>query len=98
MEECFELFTRSYLWGEYRLLIIDGHASHMSTKFITFTQANKIICLYLSPHLAHLLQPLDVSVFSSLKQNYKTFLFEKTHFSIYNIDKTDFILPIQKAR
>ncbi len=98
MEERFEPFTRSHLRGEYRLLIIDGHASHMSTKFITFTRANKIICLCLPPNSTHLLQPLDVSVFGLLKKNYKKLLSKKTRFSTYNIDKTDFISLIQKAR
>ncbi len=98
MDECFELFTRSQLRGEYQLLIDDGHTSHMSTEFITFTLANKIISLCLPPHSTHLLQPLDVSVFGPLKQNYKKLLSEKTRFSTYNIDKTDFISLIQKAR
>ncbi len=37
MKECFELFTRFSLRGEYQLLIVDSHASHMSTKFIIFS-------------------------------------------------------------
>ncbi len=54
------------------------------------------MCLLL--HSTHLFQPLDVSVFGSLKQNYKKLLSEKIRFSTYNIDKTDFISLIQKAR
>ena len=49
-------------------------------------------------HLTHLLQSFDVSVFNLLKENYKKLLSEKTRFLTYNIDKTDFILLIQKAR
>ena len=98
MEGCFEPFTRSYLRGEYRLLIVDGHAFHMSTEFITFTRAHKIICLCLPPHSTNLLQPLDVNVFGHIKQNSKKLLSKKTCFSTYNIDKTDFISLIQKAR
>ena len=98
MEECFEPATRSHLLGQYCLLIFDGHASHVSTKFIKFTQANKIICFCLPPHLTYLLQPLDVGVFGPLKQNYKKLLSEKTRFTTYNIDKADFISLIQKAR
>ncbi len=98
IEECFEPFTRSHHQGEYRLLILDSHASHASTEFITFTRAHKIICLCLPPNSTHLLQTLDVSVFGLLKQNYKKPLSKKTRFSTYNIDKTDFISLIQKAR
>ena len=57
-----------------------------------------IICLCLPPHLTHLLQPLDVSIFGPLKQNYKKLLAEKTRFITYNIDKVDFISLIQQAR
>ena len=91
IQDCFEPATRSYLRGQYWLLIIDRHASHVSTEFIKVTQAHKIICLCLPPHSTHLLQPLDVSVFGPLKQNYKKLLAEKTRFSTYNIDKADFI-------
>ncbi len=98
MEECFEPFTRCYLQGESRFLIVDGHASYISTKFITFTRANEIICLCLPPYLTYLLQTLDDSVFGPLKQNYKKLLSEKTRFSTYNIDKNDFIFMVSKAK
>ena len=82
---------------EYRMLIVDGHAPHVTNKFIKFTKENKIVCLCLPAHSTHLLQPLDVSVFGPLKQNYKILLAEKTRFATYNIDKADFISLIQKA-
>ena len=80
MKECFEPYIRSQLRGEYRLLIVDGHASHVSIEFITFARKHKIICLCLPPHSTHLLQPLDVSVFGPLKQNYKRLLSGKPVF------------------
>ena len=79
-------------------MIVDRHFSYVSTKFIKFTQANKIICLCLLLYLTHLLQSLDVGVFVSLMQNYKKLLSKKTCFITYNIDKADFISLIQKAR
>ena len=91
MEECFETATRSNLLCQYCFLIIDGHASHVSTEFIKFIQANKMICLCLSAHLTYLLQSLDIGVFGPLKQNYKKLISEKTCFITYNIDKIDFI-------
>ena len=80
MKECFEPYTRSQLRGEYQLLIVDDHASHVSTEFITFTQKHKIICLCLPPYLTYQLQPLDVSVFGLIKQNYKGSYLKKTVF------------------
>lgn len=80
------------------MLIVDGHASHVTNEFIKFTREHKIVCLCLPAHSRHLLQPLDVGVFGPLKRNYKTLLAEKTRFTTYNIDKADFISLIQKAR
>ncbi len=82
MKECFEPATRSHLQGQHQLLIVDGHASHISIEFIKFTRTYKIICLCLPTHLTHLLPPLDVSVFGPLKQNYKKLLSEKTRFNL----------------
>ena len=36
LKKCFEPATAKYLHGEYRLLIVDGHASYISTEFIKF--------------------------------------------------------------
>ena len=63
IEECFESAIRSHLFGQYYLLIVDGHASHLSTEFIKFTQANKIICFYIPSYLIYLLQTLDIGIF-----------------------------------
>lgn len=73
------------------MLIVDGYTSHISTKFIQFTRKHKMVCLCLPAHSIHLLQLLDIDIFSLLKQNYKTLLAEKTQFITYNIDKTDFV-------
>ena len=98
MRDCFEPETKHRLRGDYRMLIVDGHASHVLTEFIQFAREHKIVCLCLPAHSTHLLQPLDIGVFGPLKQNYKTLLVEKTRFTTYNIDKADFISLIQKAR
>ncbi len=36
IRNCFEPETRSYFRGEYRILIVDGHSSHVSTEFVQF--------------------------------------------------------------
>ena len=80
------------------MLIVDGHTSHITNKFIKFTQEYKIVYLYLLVYLIHLLQPLNIGVFGFLKQNDKTLLAEKTWFTTYNIDKAKFISLIYKTR
>lgn len=52
------------------MLLIDGHKSHMTIDAIDFCRSNNIILFCLPPHTTHALQPLDVSVFKSLKDNF----------------------------
>ena len=49
--------------SEYRLLIFDGHDSHITWEFIEFAEAHRIKCLCLPPHSTHLLLPLHVGIF-----------------------------------
>src|SRR5437762_9977437 len=78
LEKCFESETRC--GDEYRLLILEGHASHISTKAIKFCVASKIIPLCLPPHTTHLLQPLDVGIFADLATEYKAGVRERSMF------------------
>ena len=50
-----------------RLLITDGHSSHLTAKFIAFCLEKTIDLVVLPPHSSHITQPLDVAIFSPLK-------------------------------
>ena len=52
------------------LLIVDNHISHKSIEAIDKAHDNGIVLLTLPPHTSSKLQPLDHSVFRSLKINY----------------------------
>jgi len=56
---------------EPRLLILDGHGSHVTKEFMSLCLQNNVFLLYLPPHTSHVLQPLDLSVFSPLKHAYR---------------------------
>jgi len=56
--------------GKYRLLVLDGHASHLTPRFDEICSQNDIIPICMPAHSSHLLQPLDVGCFSPLKQTY----------------------------
>jgi len=56
--------------GEYRLLIIDGHGSHLQLPVHEFCDENRIILACMPPHSTHLLQPLDVGCFQPLQHYY----------------------------
>lgn len=52
------------------LLLIDGHKSHITLDVVDICRENNIVLLCLPPHTTHALQPLDVSVFKSLKDHF----------------------------
>ena len=52
------------------LLIIDNDSSHISLKAVRFACDNRIIILILPPHSNHKMQPLDISIFNSLKTKF----------------------------
>ena len=52
------------------LLLLDGHCSHESLSALEVAKENNIVIFCLPPHVTHILQPLDVSYFKSLKANW----------------------------
>ena len=53
------------------LLLLDGHSSHYQPQLIDYAKEYGIIIFCLPPHTTHESQPLDASVFKSLKQNWQ---------------------------
>ena len=51
----------------YKLLIVDGHESHISLYAAQLAIANKLDIVVMPSHTSHLVQPLDVGVFGPLK-------------------------------
>ena len=99
LKECFHPETEKTQKGEYRLLIFDGHASHITTEAIRFCIEKKIVLLCLPPHSTHILQPLDIGVFSPLATAYKNGVQARTRFGAsYAIDKVDFLEIYSHAR
>jgi hypothetical protein len=64
----FEPVTRPDDPSQRRLLVADGHSSHITANVIAFAMEHAIDLLILPPHCSHVLQPLDVGVFSPLKR------------------------------
>ena len=50
--------------GEPRLLILDGYVSHINFRFLRYYRNNDICVFCIPLHSTHLLQPLDVGLFS----------------------------------
>jgi transposase-like protein len=85
--------------GDYRLLVLDGHGSHVSTDFMYTCKMNKILLLYLPPHTSHCTQPLDLTCFSPVKSQYRKEIQELAALdNSAKVKKERFIAAYKKAR
>lgn len=56
------------------LLIYDGHSTHIGLRLAEMAVQNNVEILLLPPHSSHILQPLDLAVFKSLKSKWDEYL------------------------
>ena len=59
-----------YVLDGHKLLFLDGHGSHISLELIDKAREQNIILFKIIAHSSHVLQPLDVAVFSSAKSTW----------------------------
>ena len=98
IEECFDKSTREKADDEYRLLICDGHDSHISAQFVRYCINHKIILFLLPLHASHILQPLDVGVFGPLKTAMATQLSRLLACEISRLQKVEWVDKYIPAR
>lgn len=55
-----------------RVLIVDNHYSHYCKSVLDYVTSRRITLLLLPPNTTHVLQPLDVGVFSNLKKKVRS--------------------------
>ena len=84
----------------HRLLILDNHTSHDHFYFLDYCLRNNIHVLFFPSHSSHILQPLDVSVFSPLRPYYMAEIDEFTRLNGYYTHMTwAYMFPmVQRAR
>ena len=70
LQQVFERYTKPQRATSKRLLIVDGHSSHVNMAFVDWADQHGIIILILPPHTTHRLQPLDVGLFQPLSTAY----------------------------
>lgn len=70
LKQVFDRSTKAKARSSYRLLILDGHGSHLTMDFIEYCNQNKILLAIYPPHSTHTLQPLDVVMFKPLSTAY----------------------------
>jgi hypothetical protein len=70
LRDVFDRYTKEKCRRSYRLLILDGHGSHITMDFIEYCHQNRILLAIFPPHSTHTLQPLDVVMFKPLSSAY----------------------------
>jgi DDE superfamily endonuclease. len=98
LQKLFIPSTNSRTQGRYRLLILDGHGSHLTPQFDQICSENDIIPICMPAHSSYLLQPLDVGCFAVLKRSYGGLIDQKMRLGINHIDKLDFLAVYPQAR
>jgi hypothetical protein len=98
LREVFQKHTAHHTKGVYRLLILDGHGSHVAPEFDLFCKENSIITPCMPPHSSHLLQPCDVGCFAVLKRSYGRQIEGYMRNGVNHIDKPDFLHAYHTAR
>lgn len=67
LTQVFDPSTRPSIPSQRRLLVVDGHGSHVKARNIAFCMQNNIDLMVLPAHSSHITQPLDIAVFGPLK-------------------------------
>jgi hypothetical protein len=86
----FNQFTRKKARRSWRLLICDGHGSHLTMDFLAYATQNRILVMVFPSHSTHTLQLLDVGVFGPLSSYYSSQLARIQQ-------QSQGLLPVRKA-
>ncbi|RAL66868.1 hypothetical protein DID88_007650 [Monilinia fructigena] len=92
----FEPESRKISGDQPRLLIMDGHSSHITGSLIAFCIEKEIDLLILPPHCSHLLQPLDVGVYGPMKRYHAQEVDRYSRAGIQRIQRSDWVQLFQK--
>ena len=98
IKDYFDSLTSAKANGATRLLIVDGHGSHVTAPFVRFCMEHNIIVVLLPPHSSHLTQPLDVGIFSPLKTRIAEELDKILRYGYSNIKKFEWANCYRIAR
>jgi DDE superfamily endonuclease len=97
LENIFELETRNTK-GDFRLLIMDGHDSHINVEMVNFCADHRIRLLCLPPHSTHILQPLDVGCFQPMKQYHSQAINSAIQYLDFEFSKLEFLHALDDIR
>ena len=64
--------------GQHLLLVYENHTGHLDYRELSLLKQNQIVVAGLPAHTSRALQPLDVGVFTPLRQSFRTHLSRHT--------------------
>ena len=70
LKNIFDRHTKEKAGCAWRLLIVDGHSSHVNMEFLETALRLRILIHIMPPYSTHRLQPLDIGIFSPLATYY----------------------------
>jgi hypothetical protein len=82
----------------HRILVIDGHDSHISGEFLVLCQDADIHLVFLPPHSSHILQPLDQGPFKPLKDAYRNAARKFSPTDLQIIGRAEFVILYNQIR
>nr|XP_001398056.2 transposase [Aspergillus niger CBS 513.88] len=97
LKDHFIPYIKTRRTGQYSLLVLDGHDSHLTPQFDDICYQNQIIPVCMPANSSHLCQPLDVACFSPLKKAYKDQVQQLIRTGYHHIEKVDFLDMYPKA-
>lgn len=84
--------------GEKRLLLFDGHGSHLTFEFLAFCHENDIVPICFIAHSTHFTQPLDGNPFLAYKHYFRSRNSNLASWGGLTNDKVDFLREITSIR
>jgi len=94
----FDKFSARRQVSVSRLLLLDGHGSYCTREFISLCNKKYIIPFCLPPHTTHLLQPINVIVFQSVKHFHAQAIDYATRTRCTDFNKLEFLSAIISIR
>jgi len=72
LQNVFHRIMRERAARDYRLLLLDGHSSHVARECLEYCDAHRVLRTKFFSHATHSFQPLDVVVFAPLERHYSS--------------------------
>lgn len=84
--------------GDYRLLLMDRHGSHLTFEFLQYYEDHRIIPFCFPPHTTHFLRPLDRKPFQVYKHYFRNQNNSTVQWGGSVKEKSDFLRDIHGVR